>query len=269
MNNSNDKIEKAINEAFEYKINNNELFIDDPTNLGLQIVAKLSIVPGKDGQGAYIGVLDINTPDMIGSCKIHTDFFNTEEEARQALKKEIQKPRTIQVSRSVKFKNKAKKIFLRDRYSEVPLFIQGMSPSGIHLLEAGLVYTGSWDQFALQRMRGYDREKHALIRHGNKKLSQNLAAAWQHAVDETSRIPKFGDGPPVPGQWIAKKEVPMIPGIVDIFGPFKVVLKWAMKPRQVISAMDFYRNYDRITKGAEVRSGDYLREVWVALEDRE
>jgi hypothetical protein len=122
---------------------------------------------------------------------------------------------------------------------------------------------GSWDPEALEKIAGYDPEKQQKEREFFGKL-QGAISDFQKTMQSTLKNSrKFGDGPPISGQWITKQDVELIPDVIKTFGDFKVVVKWNQRPRQIINAKDFHKHYDAITKDSEVKTGDYIKEVWV------
>lgn len=245
---------------FKTFLESKQLNIPDPTDLGLQINAQISIVPGLDGKGAYAGQLHINTPDRIGGLSTFTDFYHSEEAAQTALKELLQKPRTVYVTKRLLNSKKTGQINPQDEPTLVPIQISGLKSTGTHSLTPQLKYGGSWDQNVLKNIKGYNKETH------EKHLSQfgQIQNALKDFEKQTkNQIKKFGDEPPQSGQYISKNDVKLIPDIIQTFGDFKVVVKWNKRPRQIINAMDFYKHYDQITKDAEVKTGDYIREVWV------
>lgn len=240
------------------------LEIPDPLGLGLNITAKIKIVPGKDGQGAYSGHLSISTPDRVGGLTTFTDFYHSLEAAQTALRELLQKPHTVNVTRRL-IRNKIGEKPTNEPEEEllVPVEIKGLRSVGTHRLEPVLGYGGSWDQDALRRMPGYDPKEHEKHSSFFQGLQSVVGKFKKQTREESKKTKKFGDGPPLSGQWITKADVELIPDIISTFGDFKVVVKWSIRPRQIINASDFHKHYETIKKDAEVKTGDYMREVWV------
>lgn len=247
----------------QWLVESSELEIPDPTGLGLSIKAKLKIVPGLDGKGAYSGELNIHTPDRVGGLTTFTDFYHSAEAAQTALRELLQKPHTVHVTKRLLSSKKTGKMDPNIDAVLVPIEISGLQSIGTHKLEPKLGYGGSWDQDTLKRMPGYDSEKHQ--KHLDFVSSiQGVVKDFKKQVRKDSKKQrKFGDGPPISGQWITKNDVELIPDMIKTFGDFRIVIKWSMRPRQIIQASDFHKHYETIKKDAEVKTGDYMREVWV------
>jgi hypothetical protein len=244
---------------FQKFLESKQLNIPDPTDLGLEIFAQINIVPGPDGTGAYAGQLHINTPDKVGGLSTFTDFYHSEEAAQTALRELLQKPLTVYVTKRLLNSKKTGKINPQDEPTLVPVQISGLRSTGTHSLTPQIKYGGSWDQNALQNIKGYDKDQHEKHTGFLKKL-KNVTSDFQKQYEPPK---KFGDGPPTSGQFISKKDVELFPDMIETFGSFKVVLKWSLRPRQIINAIDLYKHYDTITKDAEVKTGDYIREAWI------
>jgi len=248
---------------FRQFLESSNLDIPDPTGLGLTIRAAILIVPGPDGKGSYLGELNINTPDRIGGLTITTDFQHSIEAAQTALREILQKNHTVRVTKRLLNSKKTGTINPEIESTLVPIQITGLKSIGTHNLKPTIRYGGSWDQEALEKIAGYNPEKQEKEREFFGKL-QGIVGDFQKEMQSTLKNSrKFGDGPPISGQWITKKDVELIPDIIKTFGDFKVVVKWNQRPRQIINAKDFHKHYDAITKDAEVKTGDYIREVWV------
>lgn len=240
------------------------LEIPDPLGLGLIITAKIKIVPGRDGQGAYSGHLTISPPDHVGGLTTFTDFYHSLEAAQTALRELLQKPHKFNVTRRL-IRRKIGEPPTNEPEEEIlmPVEIKGLRSVGTHRLEPSLGYGGSWDQDAIKRMPGYDSNKHEKHLAFIRGLQSVVDEFKKQTREESKKTKKFGDGPPLSGQWITKADVALIPDMIATFGDFKVVVKWSMRPRQIINASDFHKHYETIKKDAEVKTGDYMREVWV------
>lgn len=239
------------------------LDIPDPTGLGLEIKAILKRVPGMDGKGAYSGELQINTPDKVGGLITFTDFYHSVEATQTALRELLQKRHTVSVTKRLLNSKKTGKLDMSDDSTLVPIEIMGLKSTGTHQLEPRLGYGSAWNPEYLKKEPGYDPEKHEKHMGFMRNIQGVVDGFKKEMKDVSRRTRKFGDGPPVSGQFLTKEDIILIPDIIETFGDFKVVLKWARRPRQILNAKDFYKHYDRITKDAEVKTGDYIREVWV------
>lgn len=234
------------------------LEIPDPTNLGLKIIAKILIVPGKDGKGAYKGDLDINTPNNVGGAILSTKLQHSLEAAQTALKELLKGPIEISVTKNLLDKNVGK-----NDYTMKKVEIPGLRYIGTHYLEPVLTYGSGWDEEALKRRPEYDPQKHAKRLGLTQQLTGIIGDFKKEQQQAAKERRKFGDGPPEYSQFLNSDSIHMIPDMVKTFGDFELVIKWDQKPRQIIWASDFYKNYDKIVKNSEVISGDYIREVWV------
>jgi hypothetical protein len=248
---------------FKQFLESSNLDVPDPTELGLTIRASILIVPGPDGKGSYMGELSIDTPDRIGGLTKVTDFYHSIEAAQTALRELLQKRHIVRVTKKLLNSKKTGTINPENESTLVPIEITGLKSIGTHNLKPIIRYGGSWDPEALEKIAGYDPEKQQKEREFFGKL-QGAISDFQKTMQSTLKNSrKFGDGPPVSGQWITKQDIELIPDVIKTFGDFKVVVKWNQRPRQIINAQDFHKHYDAITKDSEVKTGDYIKEVWV------
>jgi hypothetical protein len=97
-----------------------------------------------------------------------------------------------------------------------------------------------------------------------KKLN-NVVADFRKEMQKPENQPKdFGKGPMSFGQWVSAEDVKngRLKWVIDNYGDFWLVIKWALSPRQIIKASEFLKNYDRIMRGKN-NNDDYAREVFV------
>jgi hypothetical protein len=232
-----------------------KLEIKDPTGLGMSIVAKIHIVPGPTGKGAYSPSIEFFNRLKYGGAIYHTGFEHSLEAAQTALRKRLQQPFAISVPKELMEKGGG--------YEMVKIEVPGLSAVGTHKLEPVMTYGGSWDSEAMKRWPEYDPERHEKSERKAGELEGVMRQFQKEMSAEMKRTPKFGDGPPKFGQWLSKDDVALIPDMIETFGDFWLIIKWAKRDRQAIKASDLHKNYDRIFADAEVKTGDYAREIFV------
>lgn len=96
----------------------------------------------------------------------------------------------------------------------------------------------------------------------------NVLKDFQKEMQKPENQPKqFGAGPPEFGQWVSGDDVKngRLKWVIENYGDFYVVIKWAMSSRQQIKASEFLKHYDHIISGKQA-AGDYAREVYIRKE---
>lgn len=229
------------------------LRLDDPTGYGLEIKTRLERIPGKYGKGAYVGTLHIGTPMRTGGAVYHTRSQHSVEAAQTDLRKLLQRPKEAWIPKSMVTPGGSNEL--------VKIEVGGLPAAKVQTLEPVLIYGGNWDINALQTQQGYSRAKHVKDQEWTDKFMGVMDKFQREVSKETKK--KFGDGPPGFGQWLTSDDIKIIPDMISTFGDFWLVIKWAQRPKQTIRASDLAKHHDRIFKDAEVKTGDYAREIFV------
>jgi len=243
---------------------NSEITFADPTGQGLTITASIDLVPGETGKGQYVGFLSITPKSRIGGVGVHTKFQHSFEAAQTALRELLQNTGNPWLRK-----------YGLDRH--------GLPAWQVHkITKPKLVYTG-WGKNSglsakgyagnepeeegdeiLKKMPGYDPEEHKRAIDFANKIYGTVKQVKDDWDREQLLNPKqFGEQRPERGEYLTKDDIALIPDVIEKYGDFDVVIKWAKRERQRTKASDLYKHYDKITADAEVKTGDYIREIWV------
>lgn len=232
---------KSKGKGWSISESGNEMFFDIPGEEKTK--AGIEIVPGPDGQGAYIAVIS-NTEFSFGENgelirhkrygQNNGPFRKSQEQAEQDLKQMLENG--------------------------------GLPSIGVSKLSPKLGYGGSWSEGALEKQPGYDPETNILNKYEINKIGKMLSETQKQIQtnDMGLKKPLFGESKPEFGQWITEEDVELIPELIKKYGDFDIILKWDRRDRQRIKASDYYKHHQEIVADAEVKTGDSLREVYVA-----
>lgn len=231
------------------------LTLDDPTRLGLIIKLRLEILPGASKKGVYMGQLCFGTPYRVGGLCTHSSQEPTEDSARMAIKEMLKKRHKVYVP--------SKMVRKDGNMQLVPIDVNGLSTNIVHYLKPVIFYTGEWAPGYLEKQSGYDPIKHKKDVDSFDKFMGDISKIKKQMADEVDKSRKFGDGPPQQGQHITEKDVKILPDMINTFGDFDVIIVWGMRPRHTIKASDLFKHYNKIIVDAEIKTGDYIRNIYV------